>query len=441
MPHRILLLSAIASLLICGCFHKDVATDRADDVQATLLYQGPGGPLILTKEAIFQANSKSSGGGVTHISGYSEFRLSAYDPQTGALRARVPLGEMIKEANALLGVSLGKVWMFSIDPALGLHWRDPKTLAVGADWPTLQKQPGLQGFRPAKPDWPLIDQYFAYDFSTERLVLTDEAGFRYLLDPATFALQKTDQRMPQVEWEAHMLSNTGLNADGAYFSLSGETRKTIEGPDTASNPDVNFLFGEFFLATSLQQIGHQMAQARQSFARHRQTLQDSVDKLLAAFPKAGAETDQLTSDKAEREAWWAFQSLQREIKDVDYEERHLETFRTSASSAFLLSEDGTSAYIFHTDLIADTARAHISQVRLQPDKTWRTIWQTRLPSVYHNASKADQAGAFEEVFSSGNPSFDYFWADILDGKLILIAQLRMLALELKTGRLLWDVAL
>lgn len=60
-------------LLFSGCFHKDIDTGRADDIVGNLIYSGKEGDFIISKEEIFQANSKSTENGVTHISGYTEY--------------------------------------------------------------------------------------------------------------------------------------------------------------------------------------------------------------------------------------------------------------------------------------------------------------------------------------------------------------------------------
>ncbi len=66
-------------------------------------------------------------------------------------------------------------------------------------------------------------------------------------------------------------------------------------------------------------------------------------------------------------------------------------------------------------------------------------WTTHLIGIYHNSSKADQAGAFETVYSKGNPEFDYEWGCTDGTYLVIIRQLHMLALDMKTGKLVWNI--
>jgi hypothetical protein len=432
---------AAVCLISAGCFHKDVATDRADDISATLLYEGPGGPLILNLEEVFQANSKSSGGGVTHISGYVEMRISSYDLETGEMLSRVALGTQIEEANALLGYSPGKVWMFSIDPELGLHWRDPRSLEVKAKWSDLQAYPALKSFSPARPAWMLISQYFAFQWETGDVMLTDDAGYRYLLDPETFALTQTELPMPRVEWTATCISNSGQFGEDQYFSLRGDSRHVLEGLGKTSDSKVSFLFGQFLLDKDPRHAAAAFHREESAFVTQVQLLLDSLERLKAAFPDVAEEPAWSSLNMKKREAHRAYTATQRELENVERaQKRFLERSGFSHDNS-LLSTDMRSAYIFHADRIADTARAHISKIVLQADSTWQVRWDTRLASLYHDASKADQAGAFEEVFSSGNPEFNYFWTGITDKHLILVAQLRMLCLDTETGQLKWDIEL
>lgn len=442
MRSRTLITMLAAACLFCaGCFHKDVATDRADDISATLHYEGPGGPLILNLEQVFQANSKSSSNGVTHISGYVDMRLSSYDLETGKLLARVALGPQIDEANELLGYSPGKVWMFSIDPELGLHWRDPRSLEVKAKWSDLQAYPVLKSFTPARPEWAQVSQYFAFHWETGDVMLTDDAGFRYLLDPEAFTLEKTELRMPRVEWTDGRFSTSGQFGEGQYFTLSGDSRHVLEGLGKTSSSDVSFLFGQFLLDKDPQHGAAEFHKVEGEFVTQIQMLLDSLERLEAAFPDVAEEPAWSSLNMKKREAHRAYTDTRRELENLEREQKRFQDRSSFDHGTRLLSTDQRSAYVFHADRIADTARAHISKIVLQADSTWKIAWDTRLSSLYHDASKADGAGAFEEVFSSGNPDFDYIWTSITDKRLILIAQLRMLCLDTQTGLLKWDIKL
>ncbi|MBK9451489.1 MAG: hypothetical protein IPN95_19170 [Bacteroidetes bacterium] len=423
---------------ISGCYHKDLETDRADDIVVNVIYSGPEGDFVISKEAIFQANSKSTENGVTHISGYTEYRLSSYDLKTGEQVGRVPLGEMIEEANAVLGISPGKVWMFSINPELGLHCRNPKTLTPIKTWTEFSQMPGLNAFKPARPDWPLIDQYFGVDYESQRIVLTDEAGFKYQMDPETFVLQKTDAEMPDADWDNDPLSGSGQFSNEKSVNLDGDPRAEISYLGNKSGAEISFLFGKFFLDFDQKKAAERKIIKLDSMENRWKSLEDSLKIYSAAHPEATQEVDYIKWSWEQRAIHDHATNLKR---DAEYAQRDFENAKRSSShfsGSFLLSTDDKSVYVHHANLVADTAHTLISRVNLDPNNSWRIVWTTHLPKFYHNSSKADQAGAFEEVYSKGNPEFDYEWAGVSKNYLVFVSQLRMACLDTESGKLLWE---
>ncbi|MGL5888603.1 MAG: hypothetical protein ACRC3B_01890, partial [Bacteroidia bacterium] len=116
--------------------------------------------------------------------------------------------------------------------------------------------------------------------------------------------------------------------------------------------------------------------------------------------------------------------------------------RNRLSSSSNKSITGNSnALIFHCKDVTDTSRCMITSVTLFEGNNARENWSILLNRYYFNPDKADAMGAFETVMSDGNPEFDYKWFDTHDGKLIMIGQLQMCCIELKTGKILWDTDL
>lgn len=428
----------LLSLLGTGCFHKDVMTDTADDVEATLLYQGQEGTLVISKENVFQATSKESGGGVTHISGYTEVRLSSYDVATGELKGRVELGDMIDDACTLLGSSPGKVWMFSIDPEIGLHYRDPRTLEVKEAWPQLSQKPGLGSFKAAKPDWPVISQYFVFDHVRERLLLTDEAGYKYALDPEKFTLAKVEEEMPRVEWDETVLSTSGQFIRDQYISLDGDARKSIAFGGKRTGSDLSFLFGEWLLDASPAGEGRRMRDYRSQTDSRLRFLQDSIAILSTTYPDVVPHLDWRNSDPVKSRIYQRYDAMKREVDDLERELKSLDGPFEKVLSQPILTPDGKRGFILHANIVADTAHCIVSCVELQPDSTWRKHWDTDLMGIYRDTNKADNAGAFETVYSKGNPEFDYNWAGTDGRHLVLIRQLHMIGIDVETGKLLWN---
>lgn len=435
--NRIFSLAALA-LTFAGCYHKDLDTDRADDIAGNLLYINGSDSLILSKEEIFQANSKSSEGGVTHISGYSEFRLTSYDLRSGEVVGRVPLGEMQEEACELIGTTPGKVWMFSLNDELGLHFRDPRTLEPIATWSELKQKPGLASFQPAKPEWPQLGSHYAMDSRSGNVLVTDQSGFHYLLNPDKFTLEKTDEMGKGYDWDKDVLSTSGQLDQRNYINFEGDPRKQIKYLDKTTGQDVSFLHGQWILDLDPVKGAKRNKAFMDSLMHNVQVLEDSLNRYKAAHPEANQEPDYRTWSFEMRQIHDLAVNINYKLDDAKRDLKSAQTFERNVLDYPIMTVDGRSVFVHHANVISDTARAFISRVNLLPDSTWKIAWTTHLANFFHDYSKADQMGAFEEVYSSGNPTFDYEWSCQAGKYIVLVLQLRMVCLDANTGKVLWD---
>jgi hypothetical protein len=65
-------------------------------------------------------------------------------------------------------------------------------------------------------------------------------------------------------------------------------------------------------------------------------------------------------------------------------------------------------------------------------------WKTVLPNVFFDPSAAQQTDAFQEVFSKGDPVFDFEFFDIIGDRLIVIYSLNMVCIDIATGKIRWQ---
>jgi hypothetical protein len=127
----------------------------------------------------------------------------------------------------------------------------------------------------------------------------------------------------------------------------------------------------------------------------------------------------------------------RNITNLKSDLKSIQTSSSRILDSPLLSEGQNYFYILHSVDVFDTSRSKLTKLQLI-GKSFSEIWTVTLPNLYNDPDKAKAKGAFETVFSSGNPQFGYKWFDMEDGKLIIIAQLRMLCLDTETGKILCD---
>jgi hypothetical protein len=86
--------------------------------------------------------------------------------------------------------------------------------------------------------------------------------------------------------------------------------------------------------------------------------------------------------------------------------------------------------------VEDTAMAQLSLVDCSSQK-FTEKWKLSLTGFYYDSDKAEGAGVFED----GDPEFRYKWAEIHNNTFVMIAQLKMIAIDLSTGKKIWEIQL
>jgi hypothetical protein len=426
------------TLLMSGCLHKDMVKCEADDIIKAAVYSGPQGDILIAHESIFQALYKSYNRGFTHISGYTDTRLSAYGLENGQLLARIEFGQETKNPISFLGISNGRLWFYSLDPALGLHGRNPRTLAVTVSQKQiLAAEPALQN-NLAKIKWSQINAFFAYDELRDKLIVTDMQGYHWAVDPQNFTIQKLPADVSLAETrQALNCFSPGAEFRSANFFLSNDLRKTITRGNTSVNPQLSFLDGKFLCDTNkqriLQRLGRELQQAKtrqgqltaqlaamkESDSTGRRQFQTAEQNALAKVQTALQETENgLTAIKL----WW------REIA----EEGHF------GGNNRLLQPDDDSFYIIHRGSVAPDAKMRISRLQYPEDGILQERWQTEIPKIFFDVSQARQTDAFKIVFSRGHPNFDFQFFEQVKNKLLFIRMLHAVCIDSDTGRVLWQ---
>ncbi len=414
--------------------HKDVMSDPADDVSETILYSGKDGTFIITIETIFQATSKSSGGGMSHTSGYEESRLTTYDFGTGAILSRVEFEENADAACEILGIADGKIWFYSVDPELGLHSRNPKTLDV------VDKESQISAFKGksmARPEYTQIDTYYGFDFSTDQIMVSDLQGIRYFFDPIKKTLTETDEEIVREDWHMTFLSTLGYFSVDSFLSFDGKgDRQKLQWCSDATTAEIAFTKPEVFIDLNQRRI-------EEKRRRHKDKLQSVCDGIKLRLDSLGASTEQTPRDytsysqmtNEERSRQEIIMNLQRDYRNAVDEVKREETWPKEFND-YSLGGDENLALIYSASNVSDTATAIITLVEWN-GKKFDQRWQFPLTGFYHSPDQAEGAGVFEE----GNPEFGYRWTDMHDGKFVMIAQLKMICIDMKIGKKIWEISL
>ncbi len=425
-------------LTCASCFHKDVLNDRADNVIQSFIYVGTEGTYIITREEIFQATSKRSSGGFTSISGYAEYRLSTYNAETGKLIARIELGEGLEKTTIVLGTTAGKIWLYS-NNELGLHCRNPQTLELIDDQAKLSAEAPLKGFQFAKPAWTQFDAFFAVNLKEKKLMLSDMQGYTYYFDPAAKTLVKTEDKIPNYSWARSAQSNNVYFNSDTAISFNNDKRAKLQLNYNDVNTTLSFLSGQFIVDTNFERLLQIRTKALNQLQAEKQKWQDSVDLVTAKHPIFKRDNASWTEySREELDMRNYFGEIKRNYDRVAYAYDML--LKKELDSNYPLTDEPYTVLVRHATDVSDTAHTIFSKIDMRQGN-FTQKWSLQFPQLYFDASKANNKGAFSSVMSEGNPRFDYTWFDQHNNRLFLIAQLKMLCIDLKNGQLIWEINL
>jgi hypothetical protein len=428
----------LTAILFSSCFHKNVMKDHADDVITVLEYRQDNKDYIITTESIFQANSKSSGGGITTISGYNDIRLSVYELETGKLVIREKIGKILEGKNTvLLGCTPGNLWLYSEKEDLGLYSIDPLTLKIKRTQDQLlNAYPDLKG-NLAAPEYYTVLNFYSFDPIEQKPVITDTRGYRYAIDPVSLKASKIDGETGIFGSKSYDYFSTSVKVGDTYMSLNGELRKKIQFAGKECN-ELDFLDGKFIISqnfgTMFQRFTDEMKQDQNVFDSLSLII-DSIEQQFGTqnwyYPKEiSVRYGKMKSEKDE---------LQRSMEEFD---RVFKSVRSSDYDGCLLQSDPNCFYIVHKNTTNKDAFMCISKVckpsGAESETVFTEAWETVLPNVFFDTSAAEQTDAFKEVFSKGNPEFDFAFFDIIGDKLILIYALNMVCIDINTGKIRWQ---
>ena len=232
-----------------SCLHKSVTEDPGDDVEKAVIISEGNKKYLVVAEQVFQAISKSSGRGVTHIAGYNDSRISCYDLSSGTLVARQPLSEYTeKKATLFLGITPGNIWFYSVRKEKGIFSLDPLTLAPKATWEEIVSANSSLKDHIASPKWYEAEKYFTVDPQRISVLLTDNRGYRYRLDPLTLKADPVPDSIfvSPVILRDYFTTSVPLDPS-TVLQFNGGVRQKIDVNYKKTSDTLSFLGGKFIL--------------------------------------------------------------------------------------------------------------------------------------------------------------------------------------------------
>jgi hypothetical protein len=437
----IILSALLIPAFICSCnpMKKNVMSDNSDDVAEAVISVTGEGSFLTVKEEIFQAVSKSDDRGFRRISGYAEYRISSYDINTGKLLKRIELGDRKENECMFLCETPGKLWYKSVDPELGFHARNPKTLEVIVTQNSITDANPFLKNNLSLPDWNNISRYYGLDISNNKPVVSDNSGYLYSIDPESLKAEKYEGSIENFKSD-NSCTSTSIKTDvNSSVYLSGDPRNSFNlfGKDLK---EPSFLKGAFLKSSVRLNPDNSnpdfFAPQRKEADGYRREI-DSLEKILA-------QTDTSATGRQNKiQLKYKLQNADRQIdylkKRIKYAEDNLK--RTPFDDYFEIITADKSVFVLSQTDVTDKAKTVISKVKLNSDTTASIQWQTELKDIYREPDKGFDKSSFEVVFSKGNPDLKTMRVLESENKLIFIFQLKATCIDTANGNILWSINL
>jgi hypothetical protein len=405
---------------------KNVMKDKADNISEFLIAESDGEYFLISKEEIFQATSKSDNNGIRQITGFTEYRLSAYDLNSAQLIKRIEFGDRKTGECKLLGYTKGLLWYKSVDPVLGFHARDPKTLDVIITQDMITEvNPFLKG-NLSQPEWNSIRNYYGFNSQKNMPVVSDNSGFLFTIDPVSLKAEKTDERLEEYKYDNSCLSSSVKISPNVNLSLKGSPRNYPELSGREFK-DISFLKGEIIESSVLidpSVSSKEFLAPLYKEIREYELQIDSIKKLI--------NNNTANTKFAERN----IQNLERKISHANDKIK-----RESGKESFSLVTDDGCIFIYSQTDVTDQSKVLISKIKIKDESGMTQIWQSELGNIFVDPEKGMDRSSFDVVFSKGNPDFRTKRAVMGDGKLVIMSMLRAVCIDVDTGKILWEIDL
>ena len=410
----------------CNPMKKNVMKDKADNISEFLIAESDGEYFLISKEEIFQATSKSDNNGIRQITGFTEYRLSAYDLNSAQLIKRIEFGDRKTGECKLLGYTKGLLWYKSVDPVLGFHARDPKTLDVIITQDIITEvNPFLKG-NLSQPEWNSIRNYYGFNSQKNMPVVSDNSGFLFTIDPVSLKAEKTDERLEEYKYDNSCLSSSVKISPNVNLSLKGSPRNYPELSGREFK-DISFLKGEIIESSVLidpSVSSKEFLAPLYKEIREYELQIDSIKKLI--------NNNTANTKFAERN----IQNLERKISHANDKIK-----RESGKESFSLVTDDGCIFIYSQTDVTDQSKVLISKIKIKDESGMTQIWQSELGNIFVDPEKGMDRSSFDVVFSKGNPDFRTKRAVMGDGKLVIMSMLRAVCIDVDTGKILWEIDL
>ena len=285
-------------------------------------------------------------------------------------------------------------------------------------------------------EWYQIPQYFQFNDITKNVVLTDNKGYRYLLDCETLKAKKTVGEYTSFDSHSDRPFETSVTLPPPNLYISGDLRKQIKVNNKEINPDLSFLDGQFIADRNSARVYEGIQKKLSLYMIQMEKLYPELHRLNSLNngtgpPWRGLQRDTLRALENTR------YSIERNISDL--EDSFTDITRQGYSHRYtqLLSPDTTSFLVFHRSGTEKEARVVISRIERKNQMKLKELWITEVPGLFFDPSAARETTIFREVFSRGNPEFRFSQFELVHNRLVIVWMLHIYCIDIESGKVFW----
>ncbi|MGD9995133.1 MAG: hypothetical protein AB7S69_17675 [Salinivirgaceae bacterium] len=408
-------LPAVVLFLILTALTSQAA--RVDNITQLVFFTVDEVPYAAFQETLYKPTTQTYSKGSMASTGFNESRLSVYNLSNGRLIAQKHMGRIDSaEAFLLLGYSPGHLWIYSTHFKSGLQSLHPLTLEKNLSQANIYARLSQAIGRFAEPDWHELADYYAYSRVQQKLIVTNQDGERFYIDPDNFCPEKISETLVlNPEYSDFLKSSASLN--DKTWSLKGYDGLKLSDSDEADY-GLSFTHGKFI-----------MEQNPRRLLKYQLSRQETLMEQLAEWEARSASEKQ--SQQVSR--------LKNELEEAKNEIQVLLTGKKPASK--LLQASPESFFIYSRNDDSPESLIRISKVRIKNSGKPELLWETAVTEMFYNVATARNSRMFKHYFGDFSPEFNFHHFELVDKHLIVIYLMQVCAIDTQTGAVEWSFVL
>jgi hypothetical protein len=411
----ILKLPAVILLLILTVLTSQAA--RVDNITQQVFFTIDQVPYAAFQETLYKPTTQTYSKGSMASTGFNESRISVYNLTNGRIVAQKNMGRIDStEAFLLLGYSPGHLWIYSTSFKSGLQSLHPITLEKNLSQANIYARLSQPIGRFAEPGWQKLADYYAYSQVQQKLIVTNQDGERFYIDPDNFCPEKISETLVLNPVFSDFLKNAA-NLKDKTWTLKGYDALSLSDSE-AEDYGLSFTHGKFI-----------MEQNPRNLLTYQLNRQENLMEQLAAWESRS------TSEKKELQV----SRLKSELEDTKREVQLLLTGKKPNS--ILLQASPESFFIYSRNDDTPESLIRISKIRIKNSGKPELLWETAVPGMFYNVATARNSRIFKHYFGDFSPEFSFHHFEMTGNRLIVIYLMQVCAIDTQTGTIEWSFVL